>query len=130
MKNKTIEEYCRLIDKLDQGEGVRSALIANNLKLSKNTVALTLQKLANEKFIEMKRYGKVRLTAKGNKIAKNMNFKHRVLEAFFFSKLKMDKMQVHREADAIEHWASDEMVNKLYRFIGKPKTDPHGKEIR
>ena len=129
MQEKTIQEYCRLIDKLDSGEGVRSNSISKVLDLSKNTVALTLQKLNKEKYVHMERYGKVRLTPKGSKIAKNMNFKHRVLEAFFFSKLKMDKKKIHVEACAIEHWASDEMVEKLYRFIGKPKIDPHGKKV-
>ncbi len=130
MEEKTIEEYCRLIDKLDDSSGVRSGTIAKILGLSKNTVALTLQKLSKQKYIEMERYGKIHLNKKGSRIAKKMNFKHRVLESFFSSKLKMNDEQMHNEADAIEHWISDETIRKLYVFIGKPKTDPHGKSIR
>jgi len=78
----------------------------------------------------MKKYGKVRLSEKGAAIAKRMNFRHRVIESFLFAKLGMDKKKIHGEAHALEHWASDETIMRLYRFIGRPKTDPHGKSIR
>jgi DtxR family Mn-dependent transcriptional regulator len=129
MIEKTVEEYCRVIDKMDAGQGVRSTDIAKALSLSRNTVALTLQKLSAAGFVEMERYGKVRLSQKGSKIAKKMNFRHRVLEAFLVDKLKMDKKAVHREACAMEHSVSDDTIERLYRFIGKPRTDPHGREI-
>ncbi|MGV8084837.1 MAG: metal-dependent transcriptional regulator [Candidatus Bilamarchaeum sp.] len=129
MEEKTVQDYCRTIDKLDQGEGVRSKDIAKALNLSKNTIALTLQKLVLAEFIEMKRYGKIKLSQKGAKIAKEMNFKHRVLESFLFSKLNLDKKRIHQEACALEHWISDDTIQRLYDFIGKPKYDPHGREI-
>ena len=130
MEIKTIEDYCRLIDKMDNGSGVRSIQISKGLNLSKNTVALTLQKLSKKGFVDMKRYGKVRLSTQGTIIAKRMNFKHRVLETFLFCKLGMNKKKVHEEAHVMEHWVSDQMIQRLYRFIGKPKLDPHGKAIR
>ena len=74
MQDKTIEEYCRLINKLDVGTGVRSVDLAKTLTLSRNTIALTLQKLVDEKYIFMKRYGRVHLTQKGKRIARKMNF--------------------------------------------------------
>lgn len=129
MQERTIEEYCRLVDKLDSGSGVRSSDLSKGLELSKNTVTLTLQKLSREGFVEMKKYGRVRLTLNGSRIAKKMNFKHRVLEAFLFSKLGMNKKKIHEEAGAMEHYVSDDMVRRLYRFLGEPKTDPHGKRI-
>ncbi|MBI5046150.1 metal-dependent transcriptional regulator [Candidatus Micrarchaeota archaeon] len=130
MQEKTIEEYCRLIDKLDvSGDGIRSIEISKKLDLSKNTVAITLHKLVENKFVEMERYGKVKLTKKGAEIAKKMNFKHRVIETFLFSKLHIAKTKIHEEACVIEHSMSDDVAEKLYEFIGKPKTDPHGSSI-
>ena len=130
MNDKTVQEYCRAMDKIDRGGGVRSKDLCVALGLSKNTVALTLQKLSAEGYVEMERYGKARLTEKGLSIAKKMNFKHRVLESFFSIKLGMDSRAVHREADSLEHFASDDMIMRLYDFIGRPRTDPHGREIR
>ncbi len=129
MQDKTIEEYCRLINKLDVGTGVRSVDLAKTLTLSRNTIALTLQKLVDEKYIFMKRYGRVHLTQKGKRIARKMNFRHRVIETFLYEKLKIDKKKIHAEACILEHAASDEIVKRLYLFLGKPKKDPHGKEI-
>ena len=130
MKDKTIEEYCRLILKLDKGEGVRSKDVVKTLKLSKNTVAHTLQKLVKARYLEMKKYGKIKITAKGMRIAKRMNFRHRVIETFLYQKLGINKKKIHEEACKLEHAASDEMVKKLYKFLGKPKLDPHGEKIK
>jgi DtxR family Mn-dependent transcriptional regulator len=129
MHEKTVQDYCRAIDKMDGGEGVRSVDIARALSLSRNTVALTLRKLASEGFVEMERYGKVRLAKKGAAVARMMNFKHRVIETFLVSKLGIDKSLVHGEACAMEHSMSDDTARRLYAFIGRPKTDPHGRAI-
>lgn len=103
--------------------------IASGLGLSRNTVAITLSKLCDEGYADMERYGKVRLSAKGEKVAKTMNFKHRVIETFLFSKLKIGLEKVHDEACAMEHAISDETARRLYEFMGKPRTDPHGRRI-
>ncbi len=129
MEIRTVEEYCRAIAKMDAGSGARSVDLARALGLSKNTVALTLKKLALAGYADMERYGRVRLAKKGIRIAKKMNFKHRVIETFLFSELKMDKESVHNEANAMEHWVSDELIERLYAYIGKPKKDPHGSAI-
>lgn len=129
MHAETIEDYCRVISKLDRGNGVKSTDISKGLNLSKITVAITLRKLIENDFVSMKKYGRVRLLQKGVKIAKKMNFKHRVIETFLFTFLKMDSKSIHKEAHAMEHYASDEVVHKLYEFIGKPKLDPHGQAI-
>lgn len=130
MESKTIEDYCRLIEKLDDGSGTRSTDISRDLGLSKNTVALTLQKLSLAGYISMKRYGRVRLTKRGTTIARKMNFKHRVLETFLSRKLGIGKKRIHDEACLMEHWVSDDTARRLYVFLGRPKTDPHGKKIK
>ena len=129
MLERTVQDYCRAIDKMDSGAGVRSVDLTRALGLSKNTVAITLQKLSAAGLVEMEKYGRVKLTGKGAGIAKKMNFKHRVIETFLFNKLKMGRDEIHAEACALEHWASDEMIERLYSFIGRPRTDPHGRAI-
>jgi DtxR family Mn-dependent transcriptional regulator len=77
----------------------------------------------------MKKYGKARLSPDGLKIAQKMHFKHRVIETFLVESLKMPLDKVHQEAHHLEHAASDDFINRLYRFLGKPKRDPHGRDI-
>ena len=129
MELKTIEDYCRTIDKLDQGLGVRTTDLAKSFSLSKNTVTITLQKLSKDGFVSMKKYGKARLTPDGLKVAQKMHFKHRVIETFLVETLKMPIEKVHAEAHNLEHYASNDFIDRLYRFLGKPKKDPHGREI-
>ncbi len=129
MRDKTIEEYCRLIHKLDGGKGVRSIDIARTLRLSRNTVAATLHKLIRDKYVSMEKYGPINLTKKGILVARRMHFRHRVIETFLHDVLRMDKEKIHEEACILEHAASDELVERLYSFLGKPKKDPHGTRI-
>ncbi|MBI5223496.1 metal-dependent transcriptional regulator [Candidatus Micrarchaeota archaeon] len=129
MEIRTIEDYCRFIDKLDGGEGVRPIDLSKSLSLSKNTVTMTLQKLSSEGYVSMKKYGKVRLTPDGLKIAQNMHFKHRVIETFLVDSLGMPLAKIHEEANRIEHSVSNDFIERLYRFLGKPKKDPHGRDI-
>ncbi len=130
MREKTIQEYCRAIDKIGKGSAIRSKELCMALGLSKNTVAATLRKLSEGGFVEMTRYGKASLSPAGAEIARRMNFKHRVLETFMAKELGMDPEKVHAEADALEHAASDELIERLYLLMGKPKADPHGRPIR
>ncbi len=129
MREKTIEEYCRAIGKLEKGAGVRSKDLCLALSLSKNTVASTLRKLSDGGYVRMEPYGRVSLARPGTLIARRMNFRHRVLETFLAKKLGMDLRTVHTEADALEHAASDRMILRLYEFLGRPRKDPHGREI-
>ncbi len=129
MKQETVEEYIRQISKLDSGNGVRSTDLANVLSRSKNTVSIMLYKLMEEGFVHMKKYGKITLTNKGINMAKKMNFKHRIIETFLYSKLGINEKRIHVEACQLEHAMSDEVAEKLFEFLGKPSKDPHGKEI-
>jgi len=130
MLEKTIEDYCRAIMKFDAGQGARSSDIACELHLSRNTVAITLRKLTEERYVSMKRYGRARLGAKGRSIARKVNFRHRVLETFLSRELGIPIEDVHEQAHMLEHAAADDMVARLYDYMGRPGKDPHGRRIR
>ncbi len=129
MQERTIEDYCRLISKLDEGEGVSNKMLSKELGLSKSTVSLILERLKSKGYIKKKKYGRVSLTKKGKLISKKMNFKHRVIETFLYKTLKLSKSKVHEIAHKIEHDIDDETVQRMYSFIGKPKYDCHGSPI-
>ncbi|MFH0927421.1 MAG: metal-dependent transcriptional regulator, partial [Candidatus Micrarchaeota archaeon] len=70
MQLETIENYCKNILAIDKGDGAKSVDIASSLGISKISVSITLHKLLDEGYIDMKRYGRVKLTEKGKGIAK------------------------------------------------------------
>ncbi len=79
--------------------------------------------------VKRRRYGLASLTRRGRSLARKMTFKHRVLESFLSKKLGMRASLVHREACALEHAASDDVIARLYKFLGRPSADPHGQPI-
>jgi DtxR family Mn-dependent transcriptional regulator len=73
-------------------------------------------------------YG-VRLTARGELAALRIIRRHRVLELFLQQVLEYPWDRVHDEAERLEHAASDELIERLAAFLGKPTRDPHGAAI-
>jgi DtxR family transcriptional regulator, Mn-dependent transcriptional regulator len=116
MEKETIENYCKTIHRLDRGEGVKSIDIAKSLGLSKISVSLTLHKLKDENYVEMQRYGKVRLSCRGKEIANKIDKKHKKIVDFLINCVGLDEKQARIEACAMEHHLSKETVEGLVRI--------------
>lgn len=121
MQQETIENYCKTVYELDRGEGVKSVDIAQALSISKISVSITLHKLKDEGYIDMKRYGRVKLTDKGKCVARKISGKHHAIEDFLEQCLGLDREKALCEACAIEHHLSDETVKRLTIFCKKYK---------
>lgn len=116
MEQETIENYCKTICALDRGEGVKSIDIAKNLKLSKISVSLTLHKLKDERYVDMEKYGRVRLTEKGKEIAEKINKKHKKIIDFLINCIGLPETQARYEACAMEHHLSKKTIDGLSRI--------------
>lgn len=125
----TQQDYIRATFYLGGKEAVQPSAIARYLRLTKQTVTERLQDLAKASLVNYKKYGSVTLTSEGMKIAQNLTYKHRVIEVFLHTTLKLPKDQIHDEAHLLEHAFSDRSIRALDKFLGKPKFDPHGKPI-
>ena len=88
-----------------------------------------VQKLAEKKVLSYKKYKGTILTPKGKKIAANIIRKHRLWEVFLVEKLKFQWDEVHEIAEQLEHIQSDELIERLDKFLGSPDFDPHGDPI-
>ena len=55
--------------------------------------------------------------------------RHRLLELFLQTSLDIPWEDVHRYADALEHAASDELIELIAAKLGDPASDPHGDPI-
>ncbi len=124
------EDYLRAILRLEEEAGrVGTTKIARYLRLSKSTVSERLKELMHDGFVVDSTYSSIRLTPRGRKAARSVTRKHRIIEVFLHSILKMPKSKVHDEAHALEHALSDEAAKKLARFLGNPRRAPHGMPI-
>lgn len=126
----TKEDYVRaiyLLQEFKESTGVTD--IATRLQLSKSTVSERIKELKSEGLVLADLYGAVSLTKQGVDVGKKLTYKHRLIEVFLSTTLKLPKNLIHAEAEKLEHACSDVVIKRLATFLKHPKVDPHGTPI-
>lgn len=128
----TTEDYLKTIFEL----GYESALdvvplgkIAELLSLTPGTVTTMIKRIAKDGLVEYQSRVGCILTNEGRRIALRTLRRHRVLETFLVKSLNMNWALVHAEAERMEHGTSDNVIDRLWQFLGCPVFDPHGEPI-
>lgn len=126
----TREDYLRAIYRFaEDGVRVRVVDIARKLGLARSTVSERVQDLKNVNLIKPNQDEGIVLSKKGLALARQLTYKHRLIEVFLHKTLGIDPKKVHAEAHKLEHAFSDEVIARLAKFLGNPTTDPHGEKI-
>jgi DtxR family transcriptional regulator, Mn-dependent transcriptional regulator len=73
--------------------------------------------------------GKIRLTARGLRLAERVVRRHRIAERFLTDMLGLSWAEAHHEAGRWEHVMSEQVEDALDRLLGSPTTCPHGNPI-
>ncbi|MGB5262250.1 MAG: metal-dependent transcriptional regulator [Lutimonas sp.] len=125
------ENYLKTIYSLqrDFGSKINTNLISSKIQTKASSVTDMLKKLANKNLVIYEKYQGVFLTEKGKKAALKVVRKHRLWEYFLVDKLKYNWDEVHDIAEQLEHIDSETLIEKLEKFLGYPKFDPHGDPI-
>lgn len=125
------ENYLKAIYHLEKHykEGVPTNAIAEEMETKASSVTDMLKKLSEKNVLTHKKYQGARLTKKGMLHAKSVIRKHRLWESFLVEKLSFKWDEVHDVAEQLEHIKSEKLISELDRFLGYPKTDPHGDPI-
>ena len=115
------EDYLRAIFILKHRHNKTPMLneIAEYLGIKKTTVSEALKSLHDQGLVVKQNYKPIDLTHEGNRIAKKLTWKHRLIESFLFHLLGVPDDQVHNEAHKLEHSLSDEIAVKLYNFLNE-----------
>lgn len=131
MQTKSEENYLKAIWKLaeEYGETVSTNAIAAEVNTKAASVTDMLKKLAAQKLIVHIPYRGVNLTLKGRQAAAEIVRKHRLWEVFLVQKLEYGWDEVHDIAEQLEHISSPQLTDRLDKFLGHPKSDPHGDPI-
>jgi DtxR family Mn-dependent transcriptional regulator len=131
MPSSTVEDYLKQILLLskDSDELVPMGKIAEGLHVVPGTVTTMVKSLAEQELVEHHPRQGVCLTDRGRKLALNVLRKHRLVETFLVTILKMDWTEVHVEAERLEHALSDRVLERIDALLGHPKVDPHGDPI-
>lgn len=94
--------------------------IAQSLNVRKASVTSALNQLLSKSLIVYKPYSPITLTAEGEKIAKKIFQKHKVLNQFFGEILCLENPSEF--ACAVEHLISDKNLKKIRNFVKKIQT--------
>ena len=125
------ENYIKAIYKLthESKADVSTSNIADYLATKASSVTDMVQKLADKKLINYRKYQGVSLTPEGEKVAVKVVRKHRLWEHFLFHTLGFKWNEIHDIAEELEHIKSDILIERLDKFLNYPRTDPHGDPI-
>ncbi len=125
------ENYLKTLFKLEHQKDrkVNNIALSKALNLNPATVLEMIRKLTERKMVQFKPDKSIQLTEKGKKKALLTIRKHRLWEVFLVEKMKYKWNEVHELAEQLEHIESDDLVDRLDNFLGKPSFDPHGDPI-
>ncbi|MDE3132512.1 MAG: metal-dependent transcriptional regulator [Acidobacteriota bacterium] len=126
-----VEDYVKAIYALtlEPEQAASTSQIAERLGLTAGSVSMMVKRMDASGLAEHVPYRGVRLTAAGRQLALTVIRRHRLLELFLATSLEIPWEDVHRFADALEHAASDELIELIAVKLGDPVADPHGDPI-
>jgi len=124
------ENFVKTIYIQHQSESdAKTGTLAKLLNISNAAATDMAKKLSAKGLVNYTKYKEISLTTQGSKMAINVIRKHRVWETFLHNTLNLSLHEIHREAEILEHLTTDFLIEKIYEFLGKPLTDPHGDPI-
>lgn len=126
----TTEEYLETILAVEE-EGIvpLRARLVERLGLSAAAVSETINRLAEQGFVELAEDRSLRLTARGRHLATTVVRRHRLAERLLTDIIGLEWEKVHKEAARWEHAISADVEEKLVALLGDPATCPHGNPI-
>ena len=125
------QDYLKALYLLDsQGETpVTISALSARLDVKPASASAMVARLADEGLVDHVRYGGVRLTGEGRRLALAVVRRHRLLETLLVEELGMSWDEVHAEAEKLEHAVSDHLLEHIAAKLGEPVRDPHGDPI-
>jgi len=131
MNSSTEEDYLKAIYKLTPKfpDGVLTSAIAEALETKASSVTDMLKKLSEKGYINYVKYQGVTLQPIGEEVAIRVIRKHRLWEVFLAEKLDFTWDEIHDIAEQLEHIVSVNLIDRLDKYLGFPKFDPHGDPI-
>ncbi|MUM64775.1 metal-dependent transcriptional regulator [Acidianus infernus] len=111
----------------DSGRPARLTSIAKDINVAPASAFEELNHLA-EKGLIIKDKSEIWITDEGKQYIIKAIRAHRVIESFLV-KLGMSKDEACKYSKQFDLMVPEEIIEKLYIFLGKPSNCPHGEEI-
>ncbi|MBN1522140.1 MAG: metal-dependent transcriptional regulator [Candidatus Aureabacteria bacterium] len=111
----------------ERGNVPRVKDIARMINVKAPSVIEALSHLQKKGLVVHERYGYIEMTSKGLKKAKKLYGRHLLLKKFFQDVLGLDKKLAEEDACRIEHYLSQETLNRMLSFINFIEDHPEEK---
>lgn len=130
-RQRAHEDYVKGIYQLAGNAPIRAVDLARYLHVSRPSVTKLRRSLESAGLVQTSkgRTDRISLTSRGADLAVRIVRRHRLIETFLYQRLKVPLERVHADAERIEHTISDDIAERLCRFLGNPSADPHGHPI-
>ena len=134
LPSSTVENYLKAIYQgqstlASDGRLVPMGQVAAALNVTPGTATTMVKALAESGLAEYEPYTGVRLTPAGEKLAALVLRRHRLVELFLVQVMGMSWVEVHDEAEKLEHVVSERLIERIDDMLGHPTHDPHGDPI-
>jgi DtxR family Mn-dependent transcriptional regulator len=114
----SMEDYLEAIALLGEtSDQVKVSEISKFLEVKKPSVTAALTKLKNMGLVSHKKYGEVKLTRQGIKIARDVYHRHNILRSFLADILGVDSTIAEKDACGMEHSLSKASLDRLAMFV-------------
>jgi DtxR family Mn-dependent transcriptional regulator len=124
--SSAVGDYLKAIWELAGAEAASTKDVADRLSISPASVSNMFVRLQEMGFVEYERYRGASLTGQGREEALRLVRRHRLIETFLLEHLGYSWLEVHEEAERLEHAVSDAFTERLAELLGHPERDPHG----
>lgn len=124
-------EYLKLLYRrqVEEGEKLRTLVLARTFDVHSATVTEMLQKLASKGLIEYTRYYGAEFTEDGVAEAQRLLRKHRLLEVLFVNLLNYNAEKACEEASKLDYHCSEYLTNAICQTYSHPGLCPCNKVI-
>lgn len=133
MASSTVENYLKRIyvvsQNLNGSERVPMGAVAEGVGVAAGTATSMVKSLADDKLLDYEPRGGVRLTRQGERMARQVLRRHRLIEQFLVEVIGLDWSEVHEEAEVLEHAVSEKLLDRIDVLLDHPSVDPHGDPI-
>jgi DtxR family Mn-dependent transcriptional regulator len=114
----SMEDYLEAIANLGEGRKVvRVKQISEMLGVKMPSVTSALKKLSEQELVEHERYGHIKLTPEGDRVARDVIYRHEALTRFFAQALGINRETAEEDACKIEHVISPLSMERLAKFV-------------
>ena len=114
----SMEDYLEAVAMLrGKGKVVRVSQISRKLGVKMPSVTSALKKLSEQELVEHERYGHIKLTPEGDKVARDVIYRHEALTRFFAQALGINRETAEEDACKIEHVISPLSMERLAKFV-------------